>query len=72
MVSASGSLLLLYSIGNIMTPGLAAQLMEQFAPQALFLLLGGGAFLVAAAACFNLVRRPIGAAKPCLVSGGCE
>lgn len=72
MVSASGSLLLLYSIGNIMTPGLAAQLMELFAPQALFLLLGGGAFLVAAAACFNLFRRPIGAAKPCLVPGGSE
>ncbi len=72
MVSASGSLLLLYSIGNIMTPGLAAQLMELFAPQALFLLLGGGAFLVAAAACFNLIRRPIGATKPCLVPGGSE
>ncbi|WP_184328020.1 MFS transporter [Rhizobium sp. BK529] len=71
MVSASGSLLLLYSIGNIMTPGLAAQLMELFAPQALFLLLGSGAFLVAAAACFNL-RRPIGATKPCLVPGGSE
>ncbi|TBG14268.1 MFS transporter (plasmid) [Rhizobium leguminosarum] len=72
MVSASGSLLLLYSIGNIMTPGLAAQLMELFAPQALFLLLGSGAFLVAATACFNLLRRPIGATKPCLVSGGSE
>lgn len=72
MVSASGSLLLLYSIGNIMTPGLAAQLMELFAPQALFLLLGSGAFLVAVAACFNLFRRPIGATKPCLVSGGSE
>lgn len=72
MVSASGSLLLLYSIGNIMTPGLAAQLMEQFTPQALFLLLGSGAFLVAVAACFNLLRRPMGAAKPCLVSGGSE
>jgi MFS family permease len=72
MVSASGSLLLLYSIGNIMTPGLAAQLMELFAPEALFLLLGSGAFLVAAAACFNLLRRPIGAVKPCLISGGSE
>lgn len=72
MVSASGSLLLLYSIGNIMTPGLAAQLMELFAPQALFLLLSSGAFLVAAAACFNLARRPIGLSKPCLVPGGSE
>jgi len=72
MVSASGGLLLLYSIGNIMTPGLAAQLMELFAPQALFLLLGSGAFMVAVAACFNLLRRPIGATKPCLVPGGSE
>jgi MFS family permease len=72
MVSASGSLLLLYSIGNILTPGLSAQLMEQFTPQALFILLGSGAFLVAVAACFSLLRRPAGGAQACLVSGGSE
>ncbi|WP_454854884.1 MFS transporter [Rhizobium binxianense] len=72
MVSASGGLLLLYSIGNIMTPGAAAGLMNRFAPQALFLLLGSGAFLVAIAAGFNLLRRPSIGVKPCLVSGGRE
>ncbi|NLS04101.1 MFS transporter [Rhizobium sp. P32RR-XVIII] len=72
MVSASGSLLLLYSIGNIMTPGAAAGLMDIFAPQALFILLGSSAFLVALAACFNLLRRSSAGVKPCLASGGTE
>ncbi|WP_416068284.1 MFS transporter [Rhizobium sp. ZK1] len=72
MVSASGGLLLLYSIGNIMTPGAAAGLMDRFAPQALFLLLGGGAFLVAVAACLNLSRHRSGGTKLCLEPGGCE
>ncbi|MDL2403321.1 MFS transporter [Rhizobium mayense] len=72
MVSASGGLLLVYSVGNILTPGLAAGLMERFAPQALFILLGSGAFLVAVAACVNLLRRPRAGVTPCLVSGGKE
>jgi MFS family permease len=73
MVAASGGLLLLYSIGNIVTPGIAAELMERFAPQMLFLLLGSGAALVAVAACFNLRRRMTLATAPiareCLVPG---
>ncbi len=69
MVSASGGLLFLYSIGNIMTPGVAAGLMEHYAPHALFLLLGTGALLVAVAACANLLRRASPANKPFLVSG---
>ncbi len=36
MVSVSGGLLLLYSIGNVLTPGIAADLMTRIAPQALF------------------------------------
>jgi len=58
MVSVSGGLLLLYSVGNVLTPGIAADLMTRIAPQALFLMLGSGALLVAVAACFNLLRRP--------------
>jgi MFS family permease len=61
MVAASGTLLSLYSIGNVATPGIAAGLMAKIAPQAMFLLLGGGAVLVTLAACYNLLRRPIGA-----------
>jgi MFS family permease len=57
MVAASGTLLLLYSIGNVATPGLAAGLMTRLAPQAMFLLLGAGAVLVTLAACYNLLRR---------------
>jgi MFS family permease len=59
MVAASGSLLLLYSISNILTPGLAAGLMERTAPQAMLFVLGAGGILVAAAACFNLLRTPL-------------
>jgi MFS family permease len=62
MVSVSGGLLLLYSLGNIATPGIAAGLMDRFAPQALFLMLGSGALLMVLAACFNLLRRPVAAA----------
>jgi MFS family permease len=76
MVSASGGLLLLYSIGNVLTPGIAAGLMEHVAPYALFIMLGSGAALVAAGACFNLRRKTAGAlvhASPdCLVSGANE
>lgn len=57
MVSASGGLLLLYSIGNVMTPGIAAGLMDYMAPYALFIMLGSGAALVSLGACFNLRRR---------------
>ncbi|WP_119274453.1 MFS transporter [Taklimakanibacter deserti] len=59
MVAASGALLLLYSIGNILTPGLAAGLMERTAPQAMLFVLGAGGILVAIAACFNLARPPL-------------
>lgn len=54
MVSASGGLLLLYSVGNVMTPGIAAGLMSHLSPSALFVMLGTGGALVAAGACFNL------------------
>jgi MFS family permease len=73
MVSASGGLLLLYSIGNVMTPGLAAGLMEHVAPQALFVMLGSGAASVAIAASFNLMRRhaviPASRGSSCVTSG---
>jgi MFS family permease len=59
MVAASGTLLLLYSIGNVATPGVAAGLMDHIGPPAMFLLLGGGAVLVTLAACYNLLRRPV-------------
>lgn len=58
MVAASGALLLLYSVGNILTPGLAAGLMAHTAPQAMLFVLGGGGLLVAIAAVANLVRPP--------------
>lgn len=58
MVAASGALLLLYSVGNILTPGLAAGLMAHTAPQAMLFVLGGGGLLVAIAAVVNLVRPP--------------
>ncbi|MDX8439716.1 MFS transporter [Mesorhizobium australafricanum] len=61
MVGASGTLLLLYSIGNVATPGISAGLMEHMGAPAMFLLLGGGAVLVTIAACYNLLRRPVGA-----------
>lgn len=59
MVGASGTLLLLYSIGNVATPGISAGLMEHMGAPAMFLLLGGGAVLVTIAACYNLLRRPV-------------
>jgi MFS family permease len=59
MVGASGTLLLLYSIGNVATPGISAVLMEHMGAPAMFLLLGGGAVLVTIAACYNLMRRPV-------------
>ncbi len=59
MVAVSGTLLLLYSIGNILTPGLATGLMERTSPQAMLFVLGAGGILVAAAACFNLARPPL-------------
>jgi hypothetical protein len=59
MVGASGTLLLLYSIGNVATPGISAGLMEHMGAPAMFLLLGGGAVLVAIAACYNFLRRPV-------------
>jgi len=73
MVSASGGLLLLYSIGNVMTPGIAAGLMDHVAPYALFIMLGSGGVLVAVGACVNLRRKTaIARGTPsadCLVSG---
>lgn len=74
MVSASGGLLLLYSVGNIMTPGLAAELMDVVSPTALFMLLGAGAVLVAVAASFNLRRRIacVSSLPDCLVCGANE
>jgi hypothetical protein len=73
MVSASGGLLLLYSIGNVMTPGVAAGLMDYVAPYALFIMLGSGAALVSVGACFNLRRKSepqmVDAAPDCLASG---
>ncbi|MDX8459820.1 MFS transporter [Mesorhizobium humile] len=59
MVGASGTLLLLYSIGNVATPGISAGLMDHMGAPAMFLLLGGGAVLVTLAACYNLLRRPV-------------
>lgn len=64
MVAASGTLLLLYSVGNIATPGLAAGLMTQTIPQAMFVLLGAGALLVAVTACYNIVRKESFALPP--------
>ncbi|MBA1144078.1 MFS transporter [Mesorhizobium neociceri] len=61
MVGASGTLLLLYSIGNVATPGVSAGLMAHMGAPAMFLLLGGGAVLVTLAACYNLLRRPVSA-----------
>lgn len=76
MVSASGGLLLLYSIGNVLTPGIAAGLMEHAAPRALFIMLRSGAALVAAGACFNLLRKTadpsVHASPDCIVSGANE
>lgn len=57
MVSASGGLLLLYSVGNVMTPGIAAGLMSHLSPSALFVMLGTGGAFVAFGACFNLRRK---------------
>jgi MFS family permease len=56
MVAAAATLLLLHSIGNILTPGLAAGLMERTAPEAMLLVLGTGGIFVAIAACFNLMH----------------
>lgn len=70
MVAASGMLLLLYSIGNILTPGLAAGLMEHTTPQAMLFVLGAGGILVAAAACFNLARPQL--ASPAARAAGSD
>lgn len=56
MVAASGSLLLLYSIGNILTPGLSARLMDSIGAHAMLIVLGSGGILVAIAAVVNLLR----------------
>ena len=57
MVAASGTFLLVYSVGNVGTPGLAAGLMTRMGPQAMFFLLGSGALIVATTACYNLLRK---------------
>jgi MFS family permease len=59
MVSVSGRLLLLYSIGGVFSPVISTQVMARFEPEALFVFLGTGAFLVMIAACFNLLRAPL-------------
>lgn len=60
MVAASGTLLLLYSVGNVATPGLASGMMEQVGPAAMFLILGSGAVLVALAAVYTMrVAAPV-------------
>ncbi|WP_162939750.1 MFS transporter [Neorhizobium sp. NCHU2750] len=56
MATVSGYLLLVYSLTNISTPGLASGLMTHVAPQALFLTLGCGGLLLAMAACLSLRR----------------
>ncbi len=58
MVAASGTLLLLYSVGNVATPGLASGMMEQVGPAAMFLILGSGAVLVALAAVYTMRVAP--------------
>ena len=58
MVSAAGALLLLYSVGSVMTPSIAANLMAHVGPQALFVLLGSGAALLALVAGLDLICRP--------------
>jgi MFS family permease len=58
MVAAAGALLLVYSLGNVLTPGAAGTLMSHVAPQALFVLLGSGGALLALVAAFDLLRRP--------------
>ena len=62
MVAASGTFLLIYSVGNVGTPGLAAGLMASTAPQAMFAILGAGALAVALASAWSLLRRPVAAA----------
>jgi MFS family permease len=57
MVAASGALLFLYSIGNVLMPGVAAGMMQAIGPHALFLMLGAGAVMVVAAALYNLSLR---------------
>jgi MFS family permease len=59
MVAASGTLLMLHSIGSILTPGLASGLMARTVPEAMLFVLGTGGILVAAAAWFNLARPPL-------------
>lgn len=72
MVAASGTLLLIYSIGNVATPGLAAGLMHNTIPQAMFFILGGGALLVAVTACYNLLRKETPSLPPLSVPRGVE
>ncbi|MDQ0391256.1 MFS transporter [Labrys monachus] len=59
MVSVSGRLLLLYSIGGVFSPVISTQVMARFQPEALFVFLGTGAFLVMIAASYNLLRAPL-------------
>ena len=68
MVLVSGRLLLLYAVGGVAAPLLSTNLMMHFGPTSLFIFMGSGAFCVAAAACFNLLRSsgsaPIGESTP--------
>jgi MFS family permease len=68
MVLASGRLLLLYAVGGVVAPLLSTNLMMHFGPRSLFIFMGSGAFCVAVAACFNLLRSsgsaPIGESTP--------
>lgn len=58
MVAASGTLLLLYSVGNVATPGIASGMMETVGPEAMLLILGSGAVLVALAAVYTMRTSP--------------
>ena len=59
MVAASGTLLLLYSVGNVATPGLASGMMERVGPAAMFVILGSGAVLVAMAAVYTMRAKEV-------------
>ncbi|CAM5776764.1 MFS transporter [Labrys miyagiensis] len=63
MVLVSGRLLLLYSLGGVVAPLISTDLMGRFGPETLFIFLGGAAFCVMVAACFNLLRSPAPAAR---------
>jgi len=68
MVSVSGRLLLLYSIGGVFSPVISTHVMARFEPGALFVFLGTGAFLVMVAACFNLLRAPLPHPAPAVIA----